>query len=288
MLNKFYNLFPDKIFLKNNSFYFFKNNEKIVIKILDSIQVKNISELSGILKNDKNLSKVILNNENREITEYKGKKYILLRVKVINRNVYLDDLTLKFKNSTMKNADNTDLLDMISKLETIEKKMLEFNTEYLDLQKSFDYFVGLAENGIQLISKIKFDDLKYIVVNISDIDEYNYEEINNIANLELGSREKSISVYIKYKIYMDTLNYDEIYTLINDKTLNIELLYVYMLYPNFYFTDVMQIVDNRKNEKCIYKYIKYNNLYIEFMKYLYNELSIDAKPIGNNFWINLL
>lgn len=288
MLNKFYNLFPDKIFLKNNSFYFFNNNEKIVIKILDSIQVKNISELSGILKNDKNLSKVILNNENKEITEYKGKKYILLSVKVINRNVYLDDLTLKFKNSTMKNADNTDLFDMISKLETIEKKMLEFNTEYLDLQKSFDYFVGLAENGIQLISKIKFDDLKYIVVNISDIDEYNYEEINNIANFELGSREKSISAYIKYKIYMDTLNYDEIYTLINDKTLNIELLYVYMLYPNFYFTDVMQIVDNRKNEKCIYKYIKYNNLYIKFMKYLYNELSIDAISIGNNFWINLL
>lgn len=288
MLNKFYNLFPDKIFLKNNSFYFFKNNEKIVIKILDSIQVKNISELSGILKNDENLSKIILNNENKEITEYKGKKYILLSVKVINRNVYLDDLTLKFKNSTMKNADNTDLFDMISKLETIEKKMLEFNTEYLDLQKSFDYFVGLAENCIQLISKIKFDDLKYVVVNISDIDEYNYEEINNIANLELGSREKSISAYIKYKIYMDTLNYDEIYTLINDKTLNIELLYVYMLYPNFYFTDVMQIVDNHKNEKCIYKYIKYNNLYIKFMKYLYNELSIDAKSIGNNFWINLL
>lgn len=288
MLNKYYNLFPDKIFRKNNSFYFFENNEKIVIKMLDSIQIKNISKLSDILKHDKNLSKIILNNENKEITEYKEKKYILLRVIVINRRVYLDDLFLKFENLAMKNADNTDLLDMISKLEAIEKRMLEFNTEYLELQKSFDYFIGLAENSIQLINKIKFDDLKHVVVNISDIDEYNYEEINNIANLEFGNREKSISDYIKYKIYMDTLSYDEIYFLINNRMLNIELLYAYMLYPNFYFNDVIQIVDNCKKEKCIYKYIKYNNLYIKFMKYLYEELSDDIKSIGNNFWINLL
>lgn len=288
MLNKYYNLFPDKIFRKNNSFYFFENNEKIVIKMLDSIQIKNISGLSNILNYDKNLSKVILNNENKEITEYKEKKYILLSVIVINRMVYLDDLFLKFENSTMKNADNIDLLDMISKLEAIEKRMLEFNTEYLELQKSFDYFIGLAENSIQLINKIKSDDLKYVVVNISDIDEYNYEEINNIANLEFGNREKSISAYIKYKIYMDTLSYDEIYSLINNRMLNIELLYAYMLYPNFYFNDAIQIVDNRKKEKCIYKYIKYNNLYIKFMKYLYKELSTDTKSIENNFWINLL
>lgn len=288
MLNKYYNLFPDKIFRKNNSFYFFENNEKIVIKMLDAIQIKNISELSDILKHDKNLSKIILNNENKEITEYKEKKYILLRVIVINRKVYLDDLFLKFENLATKNADNTDLLDMISKLAVVEKRMLEFNTEYLELQKSFDYFIGLAENSIQLINKIKFDDLKHVVVNISDIDEYNYEEINNIANLEFGNMEKSISAYIKYKIYMDTLSYDEIYSLINNKMLNIELLYAYMLYPNFYFHDVIQIVDNYKKEKCIYKYIKYNNLYIKFMKYLYEELSDNIKSIGNNFWINLL
>ncbi|CDA60159.1 unknown [Clostridium sp. CAG:524] len=288
MLNKYYNLFPDKIFRKNNSFYFFENNEKIVIKTLDSIQIKNISELSDILKHDKNLSKIILNNENKEITEYKEKKYILLSVIVINRRVYLDDLFLKFENLAMKNADNTDLLDMISKLVVIEKRMLEFNTEYLELQKSFDYFIGLAENSIQLINKIKFDNLKHVVVNISDIDEYNYEEINNIANLEFGNMEKSISAYIKYKIYMDTLNYDEIYSLINNRMLNIELLYAYMLYPNFYFNDVIQIIDNCKKEKCIYKYIKYNNLYIKFMKYLYEELSDNIKSIGNNFWINLL
>lgn len=288
MLNKYYNLFPDKIFRKNNSFYFFENNEKIVIKALDSIQIKNISELSDILKHDKNLSKIILNNENKEITEYKEKKYILLSVIVINRRVYLDDLFLKFENLAMKNADNTDLLDMISKLVVIEKRMLEFNTEYLELQKSFDYFIGLAENSIQLINKIKFDNLKHVVVNISDIDEYNYEEINNIANLEFGNMEKSISAYIKYKIYMDTLNYDEIYSLINNRMLNIELLYAYMLYPNFYFNDVIQIIDNCKKEKCIYKYIKYNNLYIKFMKYLYEELSDNIKSIGNNFWINLL
>lgn len=288
MLNKYYNLFPDKIFRKNKSFYFFENNEKIVIKTLDSIQIKNISELSDILKHDKNLSKIILNNENKEITEYKEKKYILLSVIVINRRVYLDDLFLKFENLAMKNADNTDLLDMISKLVVIEKRMLEFNTEYLELQKSFDYFIGLAENSIQLINKIKFDNLKHVVVNISDIDEYNYEEINNIANLEFGNMEKSISAYIKYKIYMDTLNYDEIYSLINNRMLNIELLYAYMLYPNFYFNDVIQIIDNRKKEKCIYKYIKYNNLYIKFMKYLYEELSDNIKSIGNNFWINLL
>ena len=288
MLNKYYNLFPDKIFRKNNSFYFFENNEKIVIKTLDSIQIKNISELSDILKHDKNLSKIILNNENKEITEYKEKKYILLSVIVINRRVYLDDLFLKFENLAMKYADNTDLLDMISKLVVIEKRMLEFNTEYLELQKSFDYFIGLAENSIQLINKIKFDNLKHVVVNISDIDEYNYEEINNIANLEFGNMEKSISAYIKYKIYMDTLNYDEIYSLINNRMLNIELLYAYMLYPNFYFNDVIQIIDNCKKEKCIYKYIKYNNLYIKFMKYLYEELSDNIKSIGNNFWINLL
>ena len=74
-------------------------------------------------------------------------------------------------------------------------------------------------------------------------------EINNIANLEFGNMEKSISAYIKYKIYMDTLNYDEIYTLINNRMLNIELLYAYMLYPNFYFNDVIQIIDNCKKEK---------------------------------------
>ena len=45
---------------------------------------------------------------------------------------------------------------------------------------------------------------------------------------------------------------------------------------------------NCKKEKCIYKYIKYNNLYIKFMKYLYEELSDNIKSIGNNFWINLL
>ena len=288
MLNKYYNLFPDKIFRKNNSFYFFENNEKIVIKTLDSIQIKNISELNDILNHDKNLSKIILNNENKEITEYKEKKYILLSAIVINRRVYLDDLFLKFENLAMKNADNTDLLDMISKLVVVEKRMLEFNTEYLELQRSFDYFIGLAENSIQLINKIKFDNLKHVVVNISDIDEYNYEEINNIANLGFGNMEKSISAYIKYKIYMDTLSYDEIYSLINNRMLNIELLYAYMLYPNFYFNDVIQIIDNCKKEKCIYKYIKYNNLYIKFMKYLYEELSDNIKSIGNNFWINLL
>lgn len=289
MLSQYYNLFPNKIYSKKENVYFFIENDKIVIIKINRSQLdekeKNIKTVVENLANkNKNISIILKNKKDELITKYKNNSYILLKINTIDRKITLDDLN---ENNIIEHSEkNINNLEE-KNIDKIEEKIIEFNNEYTTIQKTIDYFIGLAENCVQLLKKsYKKGELK-LEANIDDIDKYSYEELNNPLNFEYIHKERSISNYIKYNIYEGIINYEEVEKIINDEKINIELLYYYLLYPNFYLNDVIKVIKEIKKENCLNKYINNNNIYLELMKYIYKRKKENLNEISDTFWINI-
>ena len=289
MLSQYYDLFPDKIYSKKGNIYFFIDDTKVTINRVNNSQLnekeKNIKIIVKYFTNqNKNISTVLKNKKDEFITKYKNNNYVLLKVNVIDKKITIDNLE--------ENNITGDIENNISNLEEknideIEEKIIEFNKEYTLIQKTVDYFIGVAENCVQLLKKSHEKGKLELKANIDDIDRYNYEELNNPLNFEYICKEKSISNYIKYNIYKGTINYEEIEKIINDEKINIGLLYCYLLYPNYYLNDVMKIIKEIKKEACLNKYIINNNIFLELMKYIYIRKKENLNGISDLYWINI-
>lgn len=289
MLSQYYNLFPDKIYSKKGSIYFFIENDKIIIAKINNSQLdekeKNIKIVIDNFENkNKNISTILKNKKDELVTKYKNKNYILLKINAIDRKITIDDL--EENNIVEYRENNNSSIEKIT-IDEIEEKIIEFNNEYAMMQRTIDYFIGLAENSVQLLEKShKKGELK-LEANLDDVDKYSYEELNNPLNFEYIHKEKSISNYIKYNIYEGTIDYEEIEKIINDEKINIELLYYYLLYPNFYFNDVIKVMKGIKKEICLNKYINNNIVYLEIMKYIYKRKKEKLNKISDAYWINI-
>lgn len=284
MISENYNLFPEKIYKKGNEIYFFVNDDKYVMR--EYVKKSGIDELlqlsNEMYKKTKGNSSVLVPGVgNNYVYEYKRKKYILMKVNSIERNILLDDIIYLTRSKSENDSTTKNLEKYKKQIDDIETKLLEFNKEYPKIQQSIDYFIGLSENGIQLLGKLNSEEKNQnegtIIAKIENIDEYNNEELNNPLNMEKNDYELALANYIKYRIYLLHVDYDEMENIFRNDKINHLKLYAYLLYQNYYLSDIVKITRNKEEEKIIKKYIDNRKKYLDFLLYYAEKAKINMK-----------
>lgn len=293
IINENYNLKVDKLYENFGEIYFFVNEFKILVKkvTFDESTIKSMAEISNELyKKDLKISTIILNKTGEFVTKIKNEKIVLIRENSITEKVGLKNILEVFKlksNSQLIKINNME--ENAEEVDYIEKKLTTYNKEYLNIQSNIDYFIGLAENSIQLLGKSiknsKKEDMG-IIINSDDIDMAFEKEYYNPLNIRVGRIELAIANYIKWKIYTDYIDFEEL-KMIDQEKIDYTILLSYLLFPNYYFNDVKRILNNNKKEKSIKKYTINNKKYINFLKYYINKYSYKIEKINNRYWINL-
>lgn len=275
-----YNLIVDKIYQDNT---FFIGDEKIkIINYKDDInKLENLIKISNELYNNKILVDTFIINKEGTFYTQRNKENIIL-LKVNDRDDYID-LKYILKFVTNNNLESFNIVEHYKKqIDDFEEKITKYNKEYKIIQKSSNYYIGMAENAISLISEYKNINENIISHNIN-IYNYTKENLNNPLNFIKTNKMFLISNYIKHKFITNKFDYNELEYILNHIQTEEEeaLFFGYMLYPNYYFD---QIEDNI-NEKEIIKIIRLIPNYTKILIYIREKLK-KCKKIKLFVWLN--
>lgn len=264
--------------------YFFYNNEKIyIVKLNNNIEyINDMFNLTNYLYSKKIFVSTFLYNKKGEYYCKKENEYIIL-LKINDRDNYISLNYLKQFQNINSNLKEINLLELYKQeIDDIELKMVDFNKEHKLLQNSINYFIGCAENAIQLLSEynyIKFEDIGHLIKYY----DYTKENFNDFRSFIKVNKMYDIANYIKYNFYHGNIDYDEIYNIIKniDNEYEEMILFSCLLYNNFYFDIVNLIIDNKvKDDKL--------NIFIDSINE-YEKLLIFCKQNMHKCkWINLI
>jgi spore coat protein YutH len=288
IINYFYNLYPDKIYEKNNIYYFYINDARFYVLRYE----RSIEELNTLVQISNELYKKGINNPtflinrlNNFYVNYDENNYIILKINNNEREeVDLNEL-FKFNNLIFSNRQSNlyseDWTYLWSKkVDTLESQIIEFNKEYPILTDSFNYYVGLAENAISYtknaLSSNTGDEKDTLYLNHRRIitpltNNSMYNPLTFIFDYEV----RDIAEYIKAKFFENKLDWDEIeefFATFKFSKLKYQLFYARLLYPSYYFDTFEKIVYNEIEEKEMLKITNLSEKYEEFLYDMYEYL----------------
>lgn len=281
-----YDIFVDKIYLNYKYNFFFYNNYKVYIIKIKKEEINKIEKLI-ILTNDLykyiNVNTFLLNKDNNFISKYNDEYLCLIRVNNIENDFDLKDIH-KFWNINSLLDDYNIIDDWEKEVDTLEQKLIEYNKEFLLIQNCINYFIGMAENAIQLLN-----DYSQIIDKHNDSigHKISYELFNNNSLYDpltfiKTNKMYDISNYIKYKFLRNELDYNEIESFfLNGNEYENVFLFSNLLYPNIFFDLVNNIMAEKVEEVKIQIFIKKRKNYIKL-------LSFCKKIVKNNKNIKLI
>ena len=295
-LNYFYNLNSFDIH-QVDGIYKFNINDNLYCFLeytRDIREIKEIYNLSLELLHKGVYCHQIIPNKNGEFITYVNQKpYVLLQVYIdMDKKISLEDIEF-FSNSTslfeyneILKRNNWNVL-WESKIDYFEYQMSQLGKKYHLIRDSFNYYIGLVENGISLFNSIKID-YKYYSVQHRRI-KYNdtlfdlYNPLNFVIDLKI----RDISEYFKEQfIYYDNVFNDIKEYLIRNNLSTYECLmfFIRMLYPSFYFDLYEEIIEDRKQEKNLLNVIDKTNNYQLLLKNIYLFLN-NYIPVPEIEWL---
>lgn len=278
-----YDLIVDKIYYKDNYRYFFIGDNKIYIIECeyDEEYINNLFELSNYLYFQKVNVNTFLINNNKKCFSVKDKIKIILIKQNDLINIDLNYIKL-FQNRKCFLKDYNIINEWTNEIDTIEKEIIEYNDEFLIIKKSLDYFIGLAENALELINEVKND----IISNNDSIGHLDIYDINNPFVFIKTNKMYDISNYIKYKFYKNEVNYDEIEFIINGNNIYENIfLFSCLLYPSDYFKYLKRILLNDLDEKILMKFVNNIEKYNILLQFCQNKMK-NVKIVKLVNWIN--
>lgn len=277
-----YNLKVEKIYRD----CFFLNNEKIKIVRLKK-EDKNIEDIEKlfILSNELYYKKIhvntfILNKKGKCYTNKNNECIVLMKINDMEDLVELDYLRLFEQNN---NLDTKNIVkEWQDEIDDFEGKLAGFNNEKNIVQKTANYYIGLAENAVSLLNETKNINNESIGIKMNPLN-YSKSNVNNPFNYFKINRMYNISLYIKNKIFTNNVSYNELDKIIKEiKTDSDEIaLFSYMLYPDYYMYEIKEKI----NEEKIKKIVRFIKVYEKVLKYLKENMKKNKK-IELFVWLN--
>ncbi len=294
LINRYYEIIVTKIYNTGDIYYFFYDNNKYYFLLCDRSK-EDIDELIQISKylNKKKIPvhSFMLNKDNSYYTNYNDNKYILLRVNTLESEEMDEVDIIKFNRSLISRDDKLFGKSLYKKwcntVDEYESQVLEYNKEYKILTESFNYFIGYAENAINIIKEIK--DLENFPLYISHkkinyplLSGNFYNPLNYIYDYEL----RDMSEYVKEKFLNDKMNAEDVIEIFENNVFSstsIKVFYARLLFPTYYFNEFKNVINNSKDKMD--KIIDKSEKYRQFLKklYLYFKEKLDIPSIE---WIS--
>lgn len=224
---------------------------------------------------------IILNKFNNIFTEYEKRDYILIKVNG-PENIEVDMLDILRDNITIKEGEYSPLLRTNwgnlweNKVDYLEYQVSELGKNHKIVTKSFSYYVGLAENAIEYFNMLKIESVPLSISRKRIKFPNTIGDYYNPLNIIIDYRVRDIASYIKSLFFecQDTNN--EINILLEKNLLSpleYNLLFVRLLYPDYYFDDFQRVVEKSESDDILLKYIVLVDDYEQFLRNLYTKLS---------------
>jgi len=268
-INFYYNLFPIKIIEKDNFFYFWVNENKFYFVPFENDINVVMKIYERLVQDKKKVNKIILNKDKNLVTVYKSKYYALIMVDCIeNEIVDLNDFFSVILDSVPVDWGSV----WERKIDYLEYQVNQRALGKDNILNSFGYYVGMAENAIQYYNLLEKKD---VVVGIQHKRIYaNNYEINyyNPLNMIVDYNVRDIAEYIKFSFFDNKLNIDNIIRYINKMNLNstmMNLLYIRLIFPTYYFDNYEKYLDNYLDEKVLINILNKASSYENFLKNFY-------------------
>ena len=276
-----YNLKIDKIYKNENESYFFVNDKKIYIKSVGESNEKEIDELikltNDLYSKNKPTETFLINRQGKHTIKHKNRKMALLMAnKAENTVLNYNDIiagTIEIKDHTIKNYDIYNEWKKI--IDNFEENIVKYNKEFQLIMKYANYYIGLAENAIQLLGETKAtkETDKYLGRLIKE-NKYNYKNYVDpfayIKTLKLYD----VANYFKYKLYIDEIDYEELESAKknledeDDKKIFLSIV----VFPTEAFERMNKILEEKMDEKAIVENVKRIKKTEQFILYIQNRV----------------
>ena len=263
---------------------FFVNNEKIKIVKLK----KNIDDLDYLFTLSNNLyyknvlvDTFILNKDGNCYTKKNDEYIILMKINdIVDDVVELEYLKLFEQENNLKYKNIVE--EWKEKIDDLETKIGGFNNEYSIVQKTVNYYLGMAENAVSLLNETKNINNNSIGFKVKLV-EFNKTTINNPFNFFKINKMYNIAIYIKNKIFKNMIDYNELEKIVKEiENKEDEIaLFSYMLFPDYY----IDIVNKEIKEEEIKKIIMYNKNYKKVLVFL-KENMYKSNKLKLFVWLN--
>lgn len=290
-INYYYDLFPNDIHQKKSSYNFNYNSHDYTLLLYK----EDISTLKAIydfhiflLNNNVFIHQIILNKMGQILTNINNESYILLKVNsgLPNKTINLNDVwnfsnssinlyTQKRKYNYFEVLKRENLFTLWSnKNDHLEYQISQLEKKYPLIKESFNYYIGLGETAIQLISKVPTNAFQTVIAHKRINSKSTLFDLYNPLNLIIDSRARDVSEYFKSKFfYQDkTVVEQQIFSFfINSYFTATEFIIFFarMMYPTYYFDIYEKIISGIMPEKEIKKITSQARDYEKLLRNIY-------------------
>lgn len=283
LINYYYKLNILNIHQRERNYYFKINDELYCfVEYNECEKINEIYELSKYLEQFGIFGQLILNINNQIITEYNEKKYVLIKnIKIdtdITFNKIIEINNIRISTNKLKVLNWDELWS--KKIDYFEYQISQIGKKYPLIRESFNYYLGLAELAISIISNVQKKDL-YLCLSHRRIDD-----IYNPLNLIIDYRVRDVSEYFKKNFFenKDIIEELNLFLFNNNLTINEkQLFFVRMLFPTYYFDAYEDIITNKVSEDTIKKITIKVDEYEKILKKIYLHLKINSNL--QIFWL---
>ena len=285
-LQYYYNLQVTGFKQKKDEYSFYKDGISYLFMPVER-SYEEINEIYMLAKQLNELGvpchNIMLNVEDKIITSFNNKNYVLLRKYVDSNDLITirDIISFSKYTSFMWNYSKISRSEWkklwSEKLDYLEYQLSQIGRRYPLLCEMFSYYEGLSELGIQLYNILDsiIGDLcvchKRLGINTTINDFY------NPLNFIIDHRVRDVAEYFKQKIVFTDQNIDgEILYYLDNISINNNdsfLFFVRMTFPSFYFDTYENILNNEKSSKELNDIIINHAKYEKILKKIYDYLS---------------
>ncbi|MBQ8892694.1 MAG: hypothetical protein IJ068_07530 [Bacilli bacterium] len=295
LLNYYYYLYPDKIGMSSNNYYFEFKNHSFIFNLYNGNlnEIKDIYNLNNYMQfNNYKINRIILNKDFEILTKKDNKYYILIELIINDKSkINLKDIIEFNKVKLNINLLNrTNWINMWkNKVDNIEYTINHVKNKYQVLYNASAYYIGLTENAISYLKYLGVSNTNIGIchkrININN----NLIEFYNPINLVIDYKVRDLAEYYKSLFFNKNIDIIDIVNsikLINMSDIDYIYFYVRMLYPSYFFDMYDKILNgNEKEEKLSLitnKQGDYEYLLYEIWKILKSKINV----IGIE-WINV-
>ncbi len=279
----YYNLYPNKILIEKNNYKFYLNGcYYYFLSCKDVDKIKSSYEMSIYLKKyNIYCHSFILNKYGEIYSVIDNNNFVLLRSSNFFNNVVDVTYLFYYYNSFyLFNSDDNFSLKMrnsfINRVDYFEYEIENFKLKFPIIYSSSRYFIGLAENSIQLLYNFNVPlNLSINHVKISGLESF--FEFYNPLNLIVDVRFRDFSEFLKYNFFYKDISFEQIkkYILQFIKSSGESIVFLSrLMYPSYFFELCDSIFYDSISEFKIYLILNKINNFENFIKNVYFYLSL--------------
>ena len=270
-------------FKYQNRDYFFVFYNRNLEELDDIITcVFNMKE-KGILVND-----IIMNINGSFLTSINGFNYILMSVVNPKEEFDIFDIVniaskLHLNNNTSKLYRNNWGTLWMQKIDYFEYQIRELALNKPVVKDSFSYYIGLAENAISYVNNInaRFPNVSSTVVLAHRRVFYPNYKLNffNPLSFIFDLEVRDVAEYLKAMFFAIDTEYEvleDLKSYLSIRGLSVyeaSMLYARLLYPSYYFDIYEEVMNKERDEEDLVRVIKKVDLYEDFLKKAYLEIT---------------